>query len=174
MMVASAIIGVATVAAGQMYLANEKSTQERRNAFLKTEIAILDKQIAEIAQLKDKTQNLLARKDVVESLQSDRSTSVRVLDQLARRLPDGLYLKSLKQVGDTFQISGYAQSSARVSTFMRALDESPQFLNPTLVEVKAANVGNMRLNEFDLKVALERAAAKPGSAKAGQVKGGKI
>jgi type IV pilus assembly protein PilN len=100
--------GLAAVALGQAYLMNAKASQDRRNAFLSEEIARLDKQIAEISQLKAKTQDLLARKDAVESLQSNRDGSVHLFDELARRLPDGLYLKSVKQAGDVVAVSGYA------------------------------------------------------------------
>lgn len=156
MMVVSAVLGLAVVAAGQMYLTNAKEGQERRNAFLRSEIANLDRQIAEIAQLKEKTENLLSRKEVVESLQTDRSISVHLLHELSRRLPDGLYLKSVKQTGDSLALDGYAQSSARVSTLMRALEEASLFQNPVLIEVKAAQVGSLRVNEFSLTVSLER------------------
>lgn len=148
--------GFAAVALGQAYLMNAKASQDRRNAFLSEEIARLDKQIAEISQLKAKTQDLLARKDAVESLQSNRDGSVHLFDELARRLPDGLYLKSVKQAGDVVAVSGYAQSSARVSSFMRALEQTAVFDEPTLVEVKAAQVGALRVNEFSLNVKLTR------------------
>ena len=151
-------IAVAMVAIGQVFIMNAKSNQDRRNAFLQEEIAKLDKQIAEIRMLKEKTQDLLARKNVVESLQSNRSEAVHLFDELARRLPDGLYLKSVKQTGDTVALSGYAQSSARVSTFMRALEETALFEEPTLVEVRSAQVGPLRVNEFALNVKIAKAA----------------
>lgn len=168
MSVAAAALGLLVVAAGQMFLTNAQSGQERRNVFLRGEIANLDRQIAEIAQLREKTENLLSRKDVVESLQSDRSVSVRLLAELARRLPDGLYLKSVKQTGDNLALNGYAQSSARVSTFMRALDEATLFQNPVLIEVKAAQVANLRVNEFSLTVTLERPAEQTEPGKGGK------
>ena len=151
-------IAVAVVAIGQVFIMNAKSNQDRRNAFLQEEITKLDKQIAEIRMLKEKTQDLLARKNVVESLQSNRSEAVHLFDELARRLPDGLYLKSVKQTGDTVALSGYAQSSARVSTFMRALEETALFEEPTLVEVRSAQVGPLRVNEFALNVKIAKAA----------------
>ena len=151
-------IAVAVVAIGQVFIMNAKSNQDRRNAFLQEEIAKLDKQIAEIRMLKEKTQDLLARKNVVESLQSNRSEAVHLFDELARRLPDGLYLKSVKQTGDSVALSGYAQSSARVSTFMRALEETALFEEPTLVEVRSAQVGPLRVNEFALNVKIAKAA----------------
>jgi type IV pilus assembly protein PilN len=151
-------LGLAVVAGGQVYLSNAKSGQLARNAFLKDEIAKLDKQIAEIAQFQEKRKDLLARKDVVESLQNNRSEAVHLFDDLMRRLPEGLYLKNVKQTGDAVAISGYAQSSARVSTFMRALEEAELFNEPALIEVKSAMVGPVRSYEFSLKVNIAREA----------------
>lgn len=145
-------VGLAVVAGGQAYLAKAKSDQDARNAFLKEEIAKLDKQIAEIAQLKEKTDDLLERKKVVEDLQNNRSEAVVMFDELMRRIPEGLYLKSVKQTGDSLALSGYAQSSARVSTFMRALEATELFNEPELVEVKSAMVGQVRSYEFSLNV----------------------
>ena len=151
-------LGLAVVAGGQVYLSNAKSGQLARNAFLKDEIAKLDKQISEIAQFQEKRKDLLARKDVVESLQNNRSEAVHLFDELMRRLPEGLYLKNVKQTGDAIAISGYAQSSARVSTFMRALEETELFNEPALIEVKSAMVGPVRSYEFALKVNIAREA----------------
>jgi type IV pilus assembly protein PilN len=154
----AAILGIAIVAAGQYWIANAQAEQERRNTYLREETAKLDQQIKEIAELKQKTSGLIARKDVIESLQTNRGESVRLFIELASRVPEGLYLKSLKQTGDNFVITGYAQSSARVSSLMRALEASDLFKESILVEVKAAQVGSQRLNEFTLNVALDRAA----------------
>lgn len=145
-------LGIGIVSSVQGYLVNAKSTQDRRNSFIKAEITKLDAQIAEIQQLKEKTQDLLSRKGVVESLQANRGQSVRLFDQLARQLPDGVYLKSVKQSGDMLALLGYAQSSARVSTFMRSLDESELFQEPELLEVKSAQISNQRVSDFSLKV----------------------
>lgn len=145
-------VAVAGVAGVQAQLHNAKSIQEQRNAFLKDEIAKLDKQIDEIKTLKEKTQDLLSRKNVVESLQVDRSGAVLLFDDLARRLPDGLYLKTVKQAGDSLALTGVAQSSARVSSFMRALDETDLLQDPVLVEVKAVQAGKVKANEFSLTV----------------------
>ncbi|MCU0933453.1 MAG: PilN domain-containing protein [Thiobacillaceae bacterium] len=151
--------GLALVALGQAYLVEAKAAQDRRNAFLREEIAKLDQQIAEIAQLKEKTNDLLARKQAVESLQSNRDEAVRLFDVLARQLPEGMYLKSVKQSGEMVALSGFAQSSARVSSFMRALAQTELFDEPTLVEVKAAMVGNLRVNEFAMNVKISKQAA---------------
>lgn len=154
--VAVAGLALAVIALGQAWIMNAKSNQDARNAFLQAEIAKLDAQIAEIRQFREKTQDLLSRKEVVESLQTNRGESVRLFDELLRRVPDGLYLKSVKQTGDMIALAGFAQSSARVSTFMRALEAAPLFGAPVLVEVKAAQVGALRVNEFSLNVRMER------------------
>ncbi|OYY95452.1 MAG: fimbrial protein [Hydrogenophilales bacterium 28-61-23] len=151
-------LGLATVGAGQAYIASLKSDQDARNVFLKTELAKLDKQIEEIAHLKEKTKDLLDRKEVVESLQNNRSEAVHMFDELMRLLPDGLYLKSVKQTGDAVSLAGYAQSSARVSTFMRALEAATLFDEPVLIEVKSAMVGPVRSYEFSLNVKIARIA----------------
>jgi type IV pilus assembly protein PilN len=149
-------LGLAVVAGGQAYLANAKSNQDARNAFLKAEIAKLDVQIAEIASLKEKTNDLLERKKVVESLQNNRGEAVLMFDELMRQIPEGLYLKGVKQTGNALALSGYAQSSARVSTFMRSLEATDLFDEPVLVEVKSAMVGPVRSYEFSLNVKIAR------------------
>ena len=146
------IAGVVTVILGHAVIAARQSNQDARNAFLTQEIAKLDSQIGEIKKIREQTQALLARKQVVETLQSNRTEVVHLFDQMIRLLPQGLYLKSFKQAGDVVTISGYTQSSARVSTLMRALDDSPWFESASLVEIKSATVNNMRANEFVLTV----------------------
>lgn len=133
--------------------------QGERNKFLKDEIAILDKQIEEIKVLKEQIQSLLARKQVVETLQGNRAEVVHLLDQLVRQLPDGIYLKGVKQTGNTVSLNGFAQSNARVSTLMRNLEASPWLEAPNLVEIKSVLVNNQRLNEFLLNVKVSRAKA---------------
>lgn len=130
--------------------------QGARNRFLEGEIKKLDDQIAEIKKLKEQTQAMLARKQVVETLQSNRSAVVYLLDQLVRQLPDGVYLKAVKQTGDDINLQGYAQSNARVATLMRNLESSSWLQTPNLIETKAATVNNLRVSEFSLNVKLVR------------------
>ena len=130
--------------------------QEKRNTYLKQETAVLDKQIAEIKKLREQTQSLLARKNVVEGLQSTRSDVVHLLDQMLRILPDGVYLRSLKQTGNRIALIGYAQSNARVSTLMRAIEDSPWLDSPTLVEIHATGSGAARKSEFTLNFNLTK------------------
>jgi type IV pilus assembly protein PilN len=155
---------VALGVAGGVYLfLDSQETQQQRNvAYMKAEIEKLDKQIEEIRKIRDETASLLAKKQVVESLQSNRSEPVQLLDQLLRQLPEGVYLKAIKQVGPKVNITGYAQSNARVSTLMRNLGASPYLENPELVEIKAVPApdksGN-RVNEFNMNISIKRAAA---------------
>ena len=102
------------------------------------------------------TASLLARKKVVETLQSNRSEVVHLLDQLARQLPEGIYLKAIKQAGSRVTINGYTQSNARVSTLMRNLEASPYLENANLVEIKAVTTPGSRVNEFILNVNIAR------------------
>lgn len=147
-------LGIATWIAVHTYLGNRLDEQNARNAYLNAEIAKLDKQIEEIKKLKEQTAALLARKKVVETLQANRSEVVHLLDQLARQLPDGMYLRAIKQTGSRVTISGYTQSQARVSTLMRNLETSEFLENASLVEIRAVAVGSARMNEFTMNVSL--------------------
>jgi type IV pilus assembly protein PilN len=159
-------IGAGIWFAVHSYLEDQFDNQVSRNKYLQTEIDKLDKQIAEIQKLKDQTAALLARKRVVETLQGTRSEVVYLLDQLVRQLPDGVYLKAIKQSGTKVLITGYTQSQARVSTLMRNLESSPHLENPGLIEIKSAQVGTQRMNEFTMNINIRRAVVtqdKPGS-----------
>ena len=149
---AVALFGIAIVILGYLALDARQQTQAKRNEYVKAEIAKLDKDIVEIKGLKEQTQSLLARKQAVETLQTNRSNEVHLLDQLVRLLPEGLYLKSIKQTGNTINLQGYAQSSARVSSLMRNLESSPWLESPALIEIHAATVQGLRANEFNLNV----------------------
>jgi type IV pilus assembly protein PilN len=133
--------------------------QNRKNDFLKQEIAVLDKQLEEIKQLREKTNALLARKKVIEDLQRDRGETVYLLSELTQQVPEGVYLKSLKQDGLKVNIAGYAQSNARVSALMRNLEASPWLERPVLIETKAVILDGRRVNEFSMSFSLTRAAA---------------
>jgi type IV pilus assembly protein PilN len=153
--------GVAAIGIGvwflvHTYLANGLETQNSRNKYLEAEIVKLDKQIEEIKKLKEQTVALLARKEVVETLQGNRSEVVQLLDQMVRQLPDGMYLKAIKQTGNRVTISGYTQSQARVSTLMRNLESSPHPERPGLIEIRAVQQGATRTNEFTLNVNITR------------------
>jgi type IV pilus assembly protein PilN len=144
------------VVAVHTFFAGRIENQVERNKYLESEIVTLDKQIDEIRKLKEQTQALLARKRVVESLQTNRTETVRLLDQLVRQLPDGVYLKTVKQTGQKVNVVGYATSNARVSTLMRNFEASPWLESPSLIEIKSTTVDNAALNEFNLNVNISR------------------
>jgi type IV pilus assembly protein PilN len=142
--------------------------QKSRNQYMSSEIAKLDKQIEEIRRIREETAALLAKKQVVEGLQSNRSEPVQLLDQMLRQLPEGLYLKSIRQSGNKINVTGYTQSQARVSAFMRNIEASPFLENPNLIEIKAVTVAGQRANEFNLDFFVKRAKAEEkGGAKKG-------
>jgi type IV pilus assembly protein PilN len=176
-----AVVGLAVAGVVWLFLDTQVDAQQRNVTYMKTEIDKLDKEIEEIRKIREETASLLAKKQVVEGLQSNRSEPVQLLDQLLRQLPEGVYLKAVKQTGPKVNITGYAQSNARVSTLMRNLGASPYLENPELVEIRAAlapdKSGN-RVNEFNMNISIKRAkpddagaatvsrsAGKPGGAK---------
>lgn len=126
--------------------------QNRRNDFLKEQIAVVDKQIAEIKEIEKKRAALVARIQVIQKLQEDRAQIVHMFDDLARRLPEGVYLSALKQQGQSFTLTGTAQSNARVSDFMRKLDASEWFSVPDLDIINVKPQGSDRISEFSLRV----------------------
>ena len=158
----SFVIGALVAGAVWLFLDQQVTQQQQNVAYMKSEIAKLDKQIEEIRKIREETASLLAKKQVVEGLQSNRSEPVQLLDQLLRQLPEGVYLKNVKQTGAKVSVSGYAQSNARVSTLMRNLGASPYLENPELVEIKAVpspdKSGN-RVNEFNMNIHIKRAQA---------------
>ncbi len=164
LIISLAVLGLATVALVHGILALRIEKQQERNSILKTEIAKLDEQIKEIDRLREQIQAVLARKQVVETLQANRSETVHLLDQLVRQLPDGVYLRSIKQVGEKVTLIGYAQSNARVSTLMRNIEASPWLGNPQLVEVQlvpapgAPSGSGTKLSQFTLNLMVKRVA----------------
>jgi type IV pilus assembly protein PilN len=175
------IAGLAVVGLVHLVLSNQIDRQNNRNALLKGEIVKLDDQIKEIDKLRDQIQQVLARKQVVENLQANRNEAVHLLDQMVRQLPDGIYLRTIRENGTKVQIVGYAQSNARVSTLMRNIESSPWITKPELVEVKlvplpGANprVADQKVSEFTLNFEVKREtpsvnnAPKPGAARGGK------
>ena len=152
----AAAVGV--VVAGLLWFVfdSQIENQKSRNNYLTAEIAKLDKQIDEIKRIREETASLLSKKQVVEGLQSNRSEPVHLLDQLLRQLPEGLYLKSIKQTGPKISVSGYAQSNARVSAFMRNIEASPYLGSPNLIEIKSVTLNTQRANEFILDFVIKR------------------
>ncbi len=130
--------------AGRGLMSSAISHQEARNQALQTQIEALEKQIEEINGLEKQKQALIARMEIIETLQRSRPEIVHVFDELVRVLPEGVYLTYLKQSGPRIEMRGVAQSSTRVSTFMRNIDSSEWLADPSLqvVETKGRDAGS--------------------------------
>lgn len=138
--------------------------QDERNQIISDEIADLDKQIQEILGLERQKERLLARMEIIETLQRSRPEIVHVFDEVVRVLPEGVYLTYLKQNGTRFEIRGVAQSSTRVSAFMRNIDGSEWLADPSLQIVQRSGTGG---SEFTL-FAKQRAKTPPEGADEGE------
>lgn len=138
------------------------SEQQEKNNFLKQEIAVLENQIKEIANIEDEIAALVARQKAVENLQSDRNTPVHLLNELVKQLPDGVYISSFKQTDRSVTLQGMAQSNERVSELLRNLaDSSPWISKPELQEIVSATVpltpkDQRRVSSFRMKFTLTR------------------
>ena len=147
--------------------------QQERNDLLTREIAALDKQIEEINGLDAQKRRLLARMEIIETLQRSRPEIVHVFDEVVRVLPEGVYLTYLKQTGARFEVRGVAQSSTRVSSFMRNIDASEWLADPTLQIVETRARGNVGGAEFTL-FAQQRKQVTPGEEEAQPAKSKKV
>ena len=148
----SAIAAAVIIFLGYSYINAKIDAQAERNARLDAAIVKLDKEIADIKDLKDQISTMLERKQVVENLQTNRSQAVIVLDELSRQLPEGMYLKCIKQQGNVRSMGGIADTNARVATLVRNLSTSNWMESPSLVEIKSIVVNTLKQNAFALNV----------------------
>ncbi len=132
----SALLMVAIIALVHIQIAGMIDKQIARNNYLKQEIAKVEKQIKEIDNLAKERKRLLARMEVIEQLQRNRPEIVHLFDEIAKIMPEGTYLVSLKQQGKNLILEGRAQSNARVSALMRNIEASPWLANPQLQVIK--------------------------------------
>jgi type IV pilus assembly protein PilN len=133
---------------GYLMFSSMIDSQQHRNDRLRTEIKKLDKQIEEINSLETSKQNFIARMQIIEKLQQSRPEIVHVFDEIVKTLPDGAYLTSIKQTDQKFRFDGVAQSSTRVSAFMRDIDSSEWLKNPELQVVQADASGGQAFTVF--------------------------
>jgi type IV pilus assembly protein PilN len=134
----SALAAVVVTFAVYLMFGSMIDAQERRNDQLRVEIKKLDQQIQEITDLESSKQKFIARMEIIEKLQRSRPEIVHVFDEIVRTLPDGVYLTGVKQTDKKFKFDGVAQSSTRVSTFMRNIDGSDWLRNPELEVVQTS------------------------------------
>jgi type IV pilus assembly protein PilN len=151
--VAGALLAaVGVVLLGMLYMNRAIDNQQERNRILKDEIALIEKQIKEIQELEKVRANLLARMQVIEQLQQSRAQIVHYFDELVNTVPEGVYLTSVKQQGNSTSIDGVAESNSRVSAYMKNLEASPYFKDPRLVVIKTGDSDGRRLANFSLQV----------------------
>ena len=166
------LLGMISVLAGLIWflgygiLNGQIAAQAEKNNFLIKESALLDKEIEEIKKLKNQIEALIARKQVIEVLQANRAETVHLFNELARNVPEGIYLRSIKQAGIKITLLGYAQSNARITSLMNSLDGTPLLENPKLIETKAETVANRRLNAFAIEVFITRQTTEEPAGKA--------
>lgn len=140
---AAAVVALTMLAFSQMI-----SNQEARNQRLENEIAELQKSITEIDGLERQKERLLARMEIIEELQKSRPEIVHLFDEVARQMPEGVYLTGMKQTGNRVEVRGVAQSSTRVSALMRQVDASDWMTDPEVDRVETTQSGNSRQAEF--------------------------
>ena len=122
--------------------------QQARNDRLTSEILVLEESIREIDDLERQKERLLARMDIIEQLQKSRPEIVHLFDEVARQLPEGVYLNGMKQTGSRVEVRGVAQSSTRVSALMRQIDASDWLSDPEVERVETTHSGASRQAEF--------------------------
>lgn len=133
-----------------LYIEGLKEYQVQRNTMLQNEIAILDKKIQEIKDIEEKKNKLLTKIEVIQKLQESRPEVVHLFDELAKATPEGTYLTKFGQIGDTLTLEGKAESNARVSAFMRAIDSSAWLNSPVLGVIKGSGKNTGELNDFSM------------------------
>ena len=159
----AAVALVLALAAGLVLLAdrvvnNQIDNQTSRNQYLTENIKELDKQVAEIRDLQKRRNQLLDRMRVIQELQGNRPIIVRVLDQLVRTVPDGVFYTQISTQGKKISIKGVAESNNRVSSLMRRLESSEWLASPTLDKVYEAHEFGDQANKFELTVNVEAPA----------------
>jgi type IV pilus assembly protein PilN len=147
----TAIMGGLLVLLAHMQMDGLIEHQNHRNQFLDQQIAELDKKIAKIKDLEKTKTALLARMDIIQQLQHSRPQSVHLMDQLVYTLPDGVYLNKISQKADALTLSGMAQSNARVSAYMRNIDNSEWMTQPKLDVIETKEEDRRRTAEFVLR-----------------------
>jgi type IV pilus assembly protein PilN len=154
MLASAAVAAVLAILLWYVWMNARLDNQDSRNAFLKDQIHQLDEKLTEIKRLEEIKSKLLARKQIIEQLQANRSQMVHLFDELVKTVPDGVRLVSLKQAGDTLTLDGLAQSNASVATYMRNLDASDWLKRTDLQKTEAKGNDKRDRFEFDLTVKL--------------------
>jgi type IV pilus assembly protein PilN len=185
MLLATALCAAAVLVVAILWMGGRIDDQNSRNTYLQEQVKELEKQITEIEGLDKTRQQLLTRKEIIEQLQSNRSQMVHLFDEMVKTIPDGVRLITMKQAGDTLTLEGVAESSSRVASYMRNIDNSPWMGHSDLRKLENQS-GNKDVDKkmpflFSLDVRLrkpqeaqdgEQAANNPAAKGAGAASGG--
>lgn len=161
----AAAVGLGIVGGWYVVVEQLKTAQQDRNQFLQTEIAKLEREIKDIANLKAEIASLTSRQKAVEDLQTDRNLPVHILNELVRQTPEGMYFTAVKQDGQLLSVTGIAQTQERISEFLRNTAYNSEWLvTPELIESKAtiitgANREQKRLFDFSVRLTVKRPQA---------------
>jgi type IV pilus assembly protein PilN len=160
MLLAGVLVAAIGVIGAHMFMANEIANQQTRNRYLQDEINRLKRIEKEIQEMDEAKARLLGRLEIIQNLQRSRPIVVQVFDEMVRRLPEEIFLKSFQAEGPKLSIQGTAQSNNVVSGFMRELEQSNLFGEPALTVVENKAINRIRASDFQLQV--NRATPKPG------------
>lgn len=147
-MAGSFVAGLLVVVVTILIFSQMISGQKERNQRLQAEIQLIEEKITAIDGLERQKERLIARMEIIEQLQQSRPEIVHLFDEMTRQLPDGVYLRGMKQTGTTVEVKGVAQSSTRVSALMRQIDASPWLTDPSVIRVETTESGPGRQAEF--------------------------
>ena len=149
--ISSVVIAGLIVLLAHLHVDGLINDQNQRNAYLESEISILNKRIGRIRELEAMKDNLLARMNVIQELQGSRPESVHLMDELVRTLPEGVHLNTFQQKNRALTMTGIAESNARVSDYMRQIDTSEWFTGPRLDVIKTSEANRRRIANFTLR-----------------------
>lgn len=154
------VLVVVAIIAVHLQYARLIGVQDSRNAYLRKHITEVEKQIKEIDELATSKERLLARMEIIQQLQRNRPEIVRLFDELVRIMPEGVHISALKQQARSLQMSGIAQSNARVSALMRNIDQSDWLANPVLDVIETGKQTDVK--QFSLR-AVQKSAGPDGN-----------
>ncbi len=156
------VVGVLLAFGGYSYMSTLIDHQQTRNQMLEREIRELDRQIARIEDLDEQRENLIARMEVIQTLQARRPEAVHLFDQLVATLPAGTYLNEVQQDGEQIQVIGRSESNTRISTLMRRIDASPWLSEANLRIIETRDEGRLQVRDFRLEATQTRPGAEDG------------
>lgn len=156
--------GVAVIIMINSVISGYVQRQQNINNYIQSQINNLNQQTQQVNTKRQERESLLERRRVIENLQNIRGQAVRLLNEIALKVPEGVYLTSIQQTGKRIQLQGYAQANSRVSALMRNLEESPYLQQTRLIEVKAATQNNRRISQFSISVDLADTVQESGQA----------